>query len=197
MPNVEVPERFEQDIKDHVVTIAQDDGVYRNIVCKIPHSGFYAFQITTWPGYLAISGDMGFNAWSRANDMFSFFRGQLNGAIHNTMYVTEKCVTKPVTKFDIDTAIASLKEWFDNHYDDPDTHDEYLEDLDTNVLSSVTDEWDFVDTVRGYTFPDGGMIDDFLGEYGLSGYDYNYLWQLLAIDWTIKQYDLQKETPNG
>jgi len=193
MSKLKRSEWFARDIVDHKLTIVKDDGVHRYLVCKRPDSGFYGFQITTWPGYLAISGDMGFNAWSRTSDMFAFFRGQLNGAINNSAYVSEKAVTKGIAKFDINVAHEALAEWFESRYENDENKEEYLEDLTDNMLDTE-DEYDFVEAVRNHTFSDGNDISDFFGEHNLELYDYNYGWQLEAIDWAIKQYDLQKGT---
>ncbi len=58
-------ERFLGDVKGHVFEIKNDDGLYRNITVKKPDSSIYGYKITTWPGYLCISGDMGTYVFSR------------------------------------------------------------------------------------------------------------------------------------
>lgn len=67
---------FLRDVKDHVMEIRQDDGLYRSIRFQKPGRWTYGFDITTWPGYLCISGDMGCFVFARLPDMFEFFRGQ-------------------------------------------------------------------------------------------------------------------------
>lgn len=59
--------------KDHKVTIEQDDGIFRSILFKRPGTGFYHFRIVTWPGHLAISGDIGNYVFAREHDMFGWF----------------------------------------------------------------------------------------------------------------------------
>lgn len=59
--------------KNHEITIEQDDGVYRCILFKNPKSRAYHFRIVTWPGSLAITGDIGSFIFSRERDMFGFF----------------------------------------------------------------------------------------------------------------------------
>ena len=52
-------ERFAKDTATHAMTILRDDGLYRHLRFKRPNTSSYYFDIITWPGYLAITGDMG------------------------------------------------------------------------------------------------------------------------------------------
>lgn len=58
---------------NHELTIEHDDGVFRSLFCGQPSTSNYHFRIVTWPGHLAISGDIGTFVWSRTRDMFEFF----------------------------------------------------------------------------------------------------------------------------
>lgn len=48
---------------------------HRHLRFAIPGTGFYSFDIVTWPGHLAISGDLESFTFTRLPDMFDFFRG--------------------------------------------------------------------------------------------------------------------------
>ena len=65
---------FLKDVAAHEMEILRDDGVYRHIRFKKPGTWCMHFDLVTWPGYLAYSGDMGCYVFSRLNDMFEFFR---------------------------------------------------------------------------------------------------------------------------
>lgn len=67
-------EEFAKLIKDHVVTVLHEDGVYRHLRCAKPGTNVEHFEIVTWPGYLAYTGDMGAFTFWRTDDMFEFFR---------------------------------------------------------------------------------------------------------------------------
>jgi hypothetical protein len=67
------PAQFEKDVAEHEMTIEREDGVFRNLLFKRPRSSNMHFRITTWPGYLCFSGDMGCFVFSRTPDMFEFF----------------------------------------------------------------------------------------------------------------------------
>jgi len=69
----DVRERFINDTKNHNVEIIKNDGLYRHLKCTNNGSQTYRFDIHTWPGYLAVSGDMGCWMFSRIEDMFDFF----------------------------------------------------------------------------------------------------------------------------
>jgi hypothetical protein len=71
-----VSDRFAEDIKNHKLSVLTDNGVNRCLLFKRPDSSNYAFFITTWPGHLCISGDMGCTVFQRLQDMFEFFRGE-------------------------------------------------------------------------------------------------------------------------
>lgn len=66
--------RFLKDVKEHGMEIIRDDGINRHIRFKRKDESAYYFDIVTWPGTLAISGDCGTWVFSRTVDMFEFFR---------------------------------------------------------------------------------------------------------------------------
>lgn len=75
MTAVATVESFKRDTAKFKLTILHDDGVYRHLRIGDPETFCQAFQITTWPGHLEYSGDMGDYVFSRLDDMFRFFRG--------------------------------------------------------------------------------------------------------------------------
>ena len=85
-PLADVAERFANDVAKHEMTIFHDGGLYRHLrfvhttinerTGKPERSSSYYFDLITWPGHLAIDGDMGGFMFARTEDMFEFFRGQ-------------------------------------------------------------------------------------------------------------------------
>lgn len=67
-------EEFKLDVKNHVLTVNLDSGVYRDISIGKPCSSDMHYNITTRPGYLIFTGDMGCYVFNRLPDMFDFFR---------------------------------------------------------------------------------------------------------------------------
>jgi hypothetical protein len=74
MSDMPTEETFLKDVAKHEMAVLVDNGVYRHLRLKQPGSSNMWFDIVTWPGFLAYSGDMGSFVFSRLNDMFQFFR---------------------------------------------------------------------------------------------------------------------------
>lgn len=84
-----IKQRFLEDTKDHVLKILNDNGVHRCLLFINPKSNSYYIYITTWPGHLCISGDMGCTVFLRLYDMFEFFSDEKI----NPQYWKEKIVS--------------------------------------------------------------------------------------------------------
>jgi hypothetical protein len=69
-------EVFLKDVEKHEMKVLLDNGLYRHL--RFAATGQYSwnqwFEIITWPGKLAYSGDMGTYVFERIEDMFEFFR---------------------------------------------------------------------------------------------------------------------------
>ena len=65
---------FMRNISQHQLIVHHDDGVYRHITGKRPGTIDMHFNVVTFPGYLAYTGDMGAYTFFRTHDMFTFFR---------------------------------------------------------------------------------------------------------------------------
>jgi hypothetical protein len=67
---------FASDVAEHKMTVLHDDGLYRHLRFKQPHSSICYFDLITWPGRLVICGDMNdayvFTRYDQ--DMFTLFR---------------------------------------------------------------------------------------------------------------------------
>ncbi|SES11765.1 hypothetical protein SAMN04487958_107161 [Vreelandella subterranea] len=79
-------EEFMENVANHSMEVLQDNGKYRHLRFSHKGSSIYHFNIVTWPGYLAIAGDMGDFMFSRVPDMFEFFRSEKPGLHINASY---------------------------------------------------------------------------------------------------------------
>ena len=59
---------------EHALVTELDQGLHRSYWCQKPGTGFYSFRVVTWPGWVAVAGDIGFTAVSRCPDMLEFAR---------------------------------------------------------------------------------------------------------------------------
>lgn len=180
---------FLKNVENHVMTIRQDQGVYRSILFKKPTGPSYWFQITTWDGYLCISGDMGVYVFQRVHDMFKFFR---NEEI-NLGYWSEKCEAGECEKYSPQAAREALNQEFENWkegYTDEDTDPNFILEEKQHLDEIDTDDYfEFMEAVRNwYPNKNGVQLNDFW-EHNLNDYTYHYLWCCHAIVWAISQYD--------
>lgn len=83
----EVKADFLEHVFGHRMKVRHDSGIYRHLKFG-GGSSVNHFNLTTWPGYLCISGDMGCFTFSRLDDMFEFFRRNNLGI--NPEYWAEK-----------------------------------------------------------------------------------------------------------
>ena len=81
---------FLKDVENHVLTVRKKDGLHRHLTLYKPNISDQHYNITTWPGYLCISGDMGCYVFARRPDMFQFFRSGDGGVGINPRYWSEK-----------------------------------------------------------------------------------------------------------
>lgn len=65
--------QFDAEVTEHQMTVLHDDGLYRHIKFARPDTNCWRFDLVTWPGHLAISGDLQSYTFARLPDMFDFF----------------------------------------------------------------------------------------------------------------------------
>lgn len=95
-------ESFLRDVAQHQMTVIHDAGELRHIRFGRPGDSNMHFNVTTVPGYLMFTGDMGAWSFSRLRDMFEFFRGKEEGPLRiNRQYWSEKLIAASCTgRFD-------------------------------------------------------------------------------------------------
>jgi hypothetical protein len=83
---------FASDVAEHKMTVLHDDGLYRHLRFKQPHSSICYFDLITWPGRLVICGDMNdayvFTRYDQ--DMFTLFRSTRHEPGINPGYWAQK-----------------------------------------------------------------------------------------------------------
>jgi hypothetical protein len=187
--------RFLNDTDKHVMTVLHDDGVYRHIRFKAPGTGFYWFDLVTWPGHLSITGDMGAYTFARVNDMFTFFYGHEI----NPGYWGEKVVEGEVTAYSQD----KFREWVDEeilrgHDFNPDLDwNRITKDIDAEVLDESGYPESAFNAVHYWNEVYGKSVGfKFYTDEGLDFTDFThrFLWCCHAIHWGIEQYRAQGGT---
>lgn len=186
---------FLRDVADHKMTGHVIDGVYRHITFGRPGSSVYRFHITTWPGYLCISGDMGCFVFSRLTDIFEFFRDKWI----NPCYWAEKIQATNKHGGHLKFSDDRLKQAV---ADDFEQWDFESDEQKAAAWKEIDDEWDglfynacggdhhhAVREVMDWKCPvTGQRFVDFY-EHDLQDYTYHYIWCCRAILWGIQQFD--------
>jgi hypothetical protein len=103
---------FDIDHQGTEMEILQDEGVHRHVRFARPGTGMYSFNLVTWPGHLAVSGDVETFVFSREHDMFGFFGG--NRRRINPGYWAEKVQAgrDNLTSYDEESARRQVLEYF-------------------------------------------------------------------------------------
>lgn len=197
-PTLEV---FLKDVENHQLTVNLDSGVYRDITIANPNTMCMHYNITTRPGYLMFTGDMGCFVFKRTNDMLGFFRPQ-SGYYINTSYWGEKVEAGEVSQFDMDTANASLQNYLTNFLDDLDLSDPEDREKSKQALSAVNEfissneysgEFEFWENINSWDKDEAGGLEltDFF-EASTTAKTFRYVWCCYAIVHAIKLYDEYK-----
>ena len=185
-------ETFLDNVKDHTLNIIKDDGLYRHIRCKKANgSSDMFFDIITWPGNLAYTGDMGSYMFSRVEDMFRFFR---NDKLEiNTGYWAEKVMAESIFGNGIrEFSVVAFRENVLNHVKDcleldegQKIPDEIMDEI--YGLLNAEDEYECVEEIRNFN-SEKVSFDDFW-ECSPKRKTWHYIWCCYAIVWAIMKYD--------
>ena len=193
-------ESFLKDVASHQLTVNLDQGVYRDITVKKPGSINMHYNITTRPGFLIFTGDMGDFIFKRTNDMFRFFRPE-SGYYINPSYWGEKVEAGVIREFDVDTANSSVQCYLTNFLEDLDLSDPEDREKSKQALKAVSDfisgtqgsgEFDFWNEINSWDADEAGGLDltDFF-ESTTTKATYHYIWCCYAIVHAIKLYDAE------
>lgn len=201
---------FLASIAGHQMQVMHDSGEFRHIRFGKPGTNCMHFNLTTVPGYLMITGDMGDWTFSRLRDMFEFFRApeRYGPGLHiNLGYWSEKLVacecagrfkSKGATEFDPKKFRAAIwrralglardaKQCGADDEEVAELIDELKDVRDKaddgeQIACAAANDFEFTCTAGRY------CLQDFF-ESDLSGYRHSFIWACYAIAWGIQQYD--------
>ena len=196
-------ERFLRDVRDHKLTITMDQGLNRHITLGRPGSSTYRYHITTWPGYLAISGDCGSYTFARLPDMFAFFRDESGQNQINESYWSEKLIAidRCCDKTEVDEkayieairrdAITFMK---DQNLSLSQAKNLVREMRWSDLFSPPSDESEAVRLACTFQCPETHFYPfcEFW-DHRVTRASFRLVWCMRAIVWGIKQYDLTKQ----
>lgn len=196
----DVEERFKKAVIGHEMIIVREDGMHRHFTFKSSNSYNYHFHITTWPGYLAISGDGGCYVFARLPDMFRFFRG--SGI--NPGYWGEKLQAIErnggYREFSEELFHAAIKSDFDQwSFKNRSQQRKAWKALQESDLSKDNAPQSLDDALRAamdYECPvTKNRFNDFW-EHDLQDYSFRFLWCCHAVRWAVAEYDRRSGFPH-
>lgn len=198
-------EQFLKDVAHHQLTVNLDQDLFRDLTVMKPNSGDMHYHITTRPGYLMFTGDMGSFVFTRLSDMFDFFRDK-DGYDINPGYWEEKLEAVDsrggVKEFSADEAKQILTEHLQDHlagidsgdYDkDQSDAEESKEAIQDLIDCAEDDQHEFIQKLRDWDSEYAGGLDvDCWWEWDFNDHTYRYIWACFAIVHAIKLYDAHK-----
>ncbi|WP_277212310.1 hypothetical protein [Isoptericola croceus] len=182
-------DRFAADVAEHELTVLHDDGLYRHIRLAKPGTGVRGFQLVTWPGYLAYTGDMGAYTFAREADMFAWF----GTGRPNLGYWGEKVTAvdrhAAVVEYDEGHAVSRLREYLTEEPEwagrSRETWHRLVSTFATN--EDLHDETTFRQALDEFDVEhDAGLTDT--GEWDLTCWSFRFEWACHAIPWAIARY---------
>ena len=200
--DINVKEQFEEDTKDHTIEILLNEGVYRHLKCSNNGSQVYRFDITTWPGHLCVSGDMGTYVFSRLYDMLEFFgEDKINPGYWGEKLQAQSCngtTANSVKEFSEELFRENVKNEYDMFKESYEGDEnavgplkELWQAIEDNVFAYMYDgEIRAYDAAMDFTWEsdDGTMKFNmqYFWDYNCREYTYHYIWILHAITWAIR-----------
>lgn len=196
-------EKFLDDVKNHEITIHQNNGVYRHLEFKKTDNSNPYFNITTFPNHLVITAYIDGLSYalvlSRRYDMFDYFRDYFrdgNLKIFPELWsekiksTSNEAKIASCSEFNIDRvkklAKDDLREYLKNQKVSKADRDALNEKFESEILNAE-DEYEIVAAIRNFYFNDFEFVDFWGGGY--RKYRYEYIWLCYAIVWGIKKFD--------
>lgn len=194
-PNSEtiVKERIGNDLKDHVVTLLHSHGLYRHWRCQNKSGTFnQRFDIVTWPGFLAYTGDMGEYLFCRTADMVAFMRG----SCMSYSYAAEKCVAHDgrLQEWREELFLQALKDRQEECEDDSYTVVRRGGKVKEKVSAKISEIIQDYENYSLQSDAEKAMYESGLSDELPSCKDYtvHFLWALHAIHWFIGKLDAEE-----
>lgn len=206
---------FLKDVAEHKMIVLRDDGIYRHLRFKKPETGCMRFDLVTWPGYLAYSGDMGCYVFSRLNDMFQFFRTDREAQdldAGQTLAINLSYWSEKLQAVDGNRHAAGAEEFSEEKFARvineyrvqwmrdlrelgacKDDRRDLWEAVESEVINADGDSGGHRKQCAAHDFSHRVAGRDFyfrdLFEHSFTDYTFRFVWCCYALAWGIQQYD--------
>lgn len=175
--------------RNHIIQELARDGVVRCWRCGQPNTGVYAFWVTTYPGTIVVSGDIGeliverhydMLPWCRGSvDSTSYFASKVPHAIKTTAFSEDRC------REWINEELANLRggAWEDH------CRDEKKRDRLIEVLTDAMDDLDGDGFGEDQMYHATHEVWQGSDPPNFSDWNSNFLWCRDAIRWFVRHHD--------
>lgn len=197
-------ESFAEGTTEHVMTIVKDDGLYRRLRFAKPGSFQFYFEVITWPGYIALTGDMRSLMMTRVEDMIGFVASPGSDEI-DFRYWAQKVVASAgnIKQWCCSVMIEQLHEaWVDHCLEEgvcQDSDDgraawaEIQDDIiDTSAAYGEHDERTYAEAISNFTGA-VSLLDAW--EWDCRDLEFDIYWQMLALRYAANAYLAAKVSP--
>ncbi len=180
---------FVKDVADHEVkcvgSFVVDKIRYGTWRCGTDSLIYHHFNVSTWPGYLAISGGMGEFMWSRNANMLAFVRGSMR----SVDYFHEKLCAGNSREYNP----KNVRQWLVDERRGAEVEDEETRNCLLEQLTDIEDGWGGDDGSEDSFYravSESDSYHDGLSEgLDVRSYTYRYLWCCLALEWFAARID--------
>lgn len=186
-------------VENHELQILHEDGLYRHLRFISPGTGIGYFDLVTWPGSLAIRGDIGEGfIFTREQDMIPWFGGLTAEGRINADYWSEKLDrgTREVRQVFSDDKFKTYLYEEVERFAEAKGYD--LADVRADVEAEFESEYTGT-TDMAYQFMEGLKYQGDHVAYDLSEdvetwleYDHHFLLACHAILWGVRKYQAEK-----
>ena len=178
---------FIQSVQNHTAIIKQDDGVYRDILCRNPASNDMRFGVKTWPRHLCFYGDMGCWVFEVGENPFGGFKGW-------SEKITATDIHGGTDEYSSELLEEAVKEYYYDYLAEKGMTEEDKIELWDNLKTSVLGarcEYEARENAENFSWRGKYCFHDF-AETRLTRKTFRYIWSCYAIAWAVGQYDLIK-----
>lgn len=186
-PFTEVWQEFQKWTSEHMLTVLHDDGLYRHLRMAKPGTRMWSWEIVTWPGHLAVHGDISDGyIFAREPDMFPWFGYKPNWYTDGSPEISPDYWAwklyghAPVTDFDTGVFARSIAEYLQEST--------ITENERANIIKTCyEDVYDFESAAQFlYDWFDGSHV----GEFNCTTYKPRWLLTCYAITTTVNEWNV-------
>lgn len=200
-------EQFLKDVENHQMKVLHNVDGFRHL--EFSKGSFeHRFCLTTWPGHLCVSGDMGCYVFSRLSDMFDFFRKSTPDYAYWAQKVQAQDRNAPVKEFSKEAFKETVEDIRDNiiesykiecgYDDEEESVKKFVRQFDLMIKNLAWENVDSYEAAREFMedyieYKDTDLkiyFQDFWTDsYSCEEFSYWFTWCCNAIPWGISKFE--------